>query len=151
VVAVGDVAPDFELRDHNAQLRRLSDHRDKDNVLLVFYPFAFTGVCTAEMGGLRDELDTLTSYGAAVYAISCDSIPALREFADREELRQPLLSDYWPHGAVSMAYGVFNEQIGAAGRGSFVIDRDGVVRWLVHNQLPNARNLADYEKALADL
>jgi peroxiredoxin len=151
VVDVGDEAPDFELRDQHAQLHRLSDHRGRSNVLLVFYPFAFTGVCTGEMTALQDELDTLQSLGAVVYAISCDPMPSLRAFADREGLAHPLLSDFWPHGAVSTSYGVFNDALGAAERGSFVIDRSGVVRWLVRNELPDARNIGDYQKALADL
>jgi len=150
-VDVGDEAPDFELRDQHAQLHRLSDHRGRDNVLLVFYPFAFTGVCTGEMTALRDELPSLTAAGTVVYAISCDTVASLREFADREGLTHSLLSDFWPHGAVSTAYGVFNETLGAAERGSFVIDRSGVVRWVVRNELPDARTIGDYEKALADL
>ena len=151
VVDVGDEAPDFELRDQHAQLHRLSDHRGKDNVLLVFYPFAFTGVCTGEMTALHDALETLRASGAVVYAISCDPMPSLRVFAEREGLSHSLLSDFWPHGAVSTSYGVFNDVIGAAERGSFVIDRSGVVRWQVRNELPDARNISDYEKALADL
>jgi mycoredoxin-dependent peroxiredoxin len=151
VVDVGDEAPDFELRDQHAQLHRLSDHRGKDNVLLVFYPFAFTGVCTGEMTALRNELDTLQSSGTVVYAISCDPMPSLRVFAEREGLSHSLLSDFWPHGDVSTSYGVFNDAIGAAERGSFVIDRSGLVRWVVRNELPDARNIGDYQKALADL
>ena len=151
VVDVGDEAPDFELRDQHAQLHRLSEHRGRHNVLLVFYPFAFTGVCTGEMLALRNELDTLQSPTTAVYAISCDPVPSLRAFAEREGLSHALLSDFWPHGGVSTSYGVFNEALGAAERGSFVIDRSGVVRWVVRNELPDARNIADYQKALADL
>ena len=151
MVDVGDEAPDFELRDQHAQLRRLSDHRGKDNVLLVFYPFAFTGVCTGEMHALRDELGALQAAGTVVYAISCDTVASLRAFADSQGLTHPLLSDFWPHGSVSTSYGVFNSALGAADRGSFVIDRSGVVRWTVRNQLPDARNIGDYSKALADL
>lgn len=151
MVDVGDEAPDFELRDQHAQLHRLSDHRGKDNVLLVFYPFAFTGVCTGEMTALRDEIETLQAAGVVVYAISCDTVPSLRAFSDTQELRHSLLSDFWPHGAVSASYDVFNDSLGAADRGSFVIDRAGVIRWTVRNELPDARNIGDYEKALADL
>jgi len=151
VLDVGAQAPDFELRDQHARLHRLSDHRGNDNVLLVFFPFAFTGVCTGEMLALRDELPAVESTGTVVYAISCDSVASLRAFADRESITHPLLSDFWPHGGVSTAYGVFNDVLGAAGRATFVIDRDGVVRWEVHNQLPDARNIDDYQKALADL
>jgi mycoredoxin-dependent peroxiredoxin len=151
VVDVGAEAPDFELRDQHAQLKRLSDHRGKDNVLLVFYPFAFTGVCTGEMAALRDELPSLEAAGAVVYAISCDTVASLRAFAQQEGLTHSLLSDFWPHGAVSTAYGVFNGTLGAAERGSFLIDRSGIVRWVVRNELPDARTIDDYQKALADL
>ena len=151
MVDVGDEAPDFELRDQHAAVHRLSDHRGKDNVLLVFYPFAFTGVCTGEMTALRDELDTLQSAGTVVYAISCDPTPSLRAFSDSQGLTHSLLSDFWPHGAVSTSYGVFNEALGVADRGSFVIDRSGGVRWVVRNELADARNIGDYQKALADL
>jgi peroxiredoxin len=151
MVDVGDEAPDFELRDQHAQLHRLSDHRGKDNVLLVFYPFAFTGVCTGEMTALRDDLAALQSSGTVVYAISCDTVASLRAFADSQELTHSLLSDFWPHGAVSTSYGVFNVALGAADRGSFVIDRSGIVRWIVRNELPDARNIGEYQKALADL
>ena len=151
MVDVGDEAPDFELRDQHAQQHRLSDHRGKDSVLLVFYPFAFTGVCTGEMAALRDELPAFEAAGAVVYAVSCDTVASLRAFAEQEGLAQPLLSDFWPHGAVSTSYGVFNETLGAAERGSFLIDRSGVVRWVVRNALPDARSIGDYQKALADL
>jgi peroxiredoxin len=151
MVDVGDEAPDFELRDQHAQTHRLSDHRGKDNVLLVFYPFAFTGVCTGEMCAIRDELGSLQRDDTVVYAISCDTVATLRVFAEREGLTHSLLSDYWPHGDVAKAYGVFNEALGAAERGSFVIDKSGVVRWTVRNEIPNARNIADYQKALAEL
>jgi mycoredoxin-dependent peroxiredoxin len=151
VLGVGDQAPAFELRDQHAQLHRLSDLRGKHNVLLVFYPFAFTGVCTGEMVALRDELPALQASGTVVYALSCDPIASLRVFAEREGLTHSLLSDFWPHGAVSTSYDVFNATIGAASRGSFVIDRSGVVRWLVRNELPDARSIGDYQKALADL
>jgi mycoredoxin-dependent peroxiredoxin len=151
VIGVGDEAPDFELRDQHAQTHRLSSLRGEKNVLLVFYPFAFTGVCTGEMCAIRDDLSAFQNAQTQVFAISCDTVASLRVFAEREGLDYPLLSDFWPHGAVSSAYGVFNDTLGAADRGSFVIDKQGVVRWTVRNKIPDARSLADYEKALAEL
>jgi peroxiredoxin len=151
VVEIGSQAPDFELRDQHAQLHTLSAYRGVKNVVLVFYPFAFTGVCTGELCAIRDEVSALQNDETQVLAISCDSLPALRVFAEREGFDYPLLSDFWPHGKVSTAYGVFNEALGAAERGTFIIDRQGVVRWSVHNAIPDARNLGDYQKALADL
>lgn len=150
-VEVGAQAPDFDLRDQHAQTHRLSAYRGSKNVVLVFYPFAFTGVCTGELCAIRDEIGTMQNDETQVFGISCDPVASLRVFAEREGLDYPLLSDFWPHGEVSRAYGVFNTRLGAPERGTFVIDRTGVVRWKVHNGIPDARNLADYQKALAEL
>jgi peroxiredoxin len=150
-IAVGTEAPDFELRDHNAQTHRLSSFRGDKNVVLVFYPFAFTGVCTGEMCAIRDDVSSLQNDDTQVFAISCDTVASLRVFAEKEGLTYPLLSDFWPHGAVAKAYGVFNETLGAADRGTFIIDKTGVVRWTVRNEIKDARDLADYQKALAEL
>jgi peroxiredoxin len=150
-IAVGTEAPDFELRDHNAQTHRLSSFRGDKNVVLVFYPFAFTGVCTGEMCAIRDDVSSLHNDDTQVFAISCDTVASLRVFAEKEGLTYPLLSDFWPHGAVAKAYGVYNEPLGAADRGTFIIDKTGVVRWTVRNEIKDARDLADYQKALAEL
>src|SRR4051794_17439672 len=150
-VAIGSEAPDFELRDQHAQTHRLSSYRGSKNVVLVFYPFAFTGVCTGELCAIRDELGSLQNDETQVLAVSCDSVASLRVFAERENLDYPLLSDFWPHGAVATAYGVFNDALGAPERGTFVIDRSGVVRWTVRNALSDARSIADYQKVLAEL
>lgn len=150
-IAVGTEAPDFELRDNNAQSHRLSSFRRQKNVVLVFYPFAFTGVCTGEMCAIRDDVSSLQNDDTQVFAISCDTVASLRVFAEKEGLSYPLLSDFWPHGEVAKAYGVFNEALGAADRGTFVIDKAGVVRWTVRNAISDARDLADYQKALAEL
>lgn len=151
MISVGDEAPDFELRDQNAQSHRLSSYRGEKNVVLVFYPFAFTGVCTGEMNAIRDDVGSLQNDDTQVLAISCDTVASLRVFAEREEFAYPLLSDYWPHGDVAKAYGVFNETLGAADRGTFVIDKQGIVRWTVRTELREARNIEDYQKALAEL
>jgi peroxiredoxin len=151
MVSVGDEAPDFELRDQNAQAHHLSSYRGSKNVLLVFYPFAFTGVCTGEMCAIRDDIAAQQNDDTVVFAISCDSVPTLRVFAERENLSHSLLSDFWPHGAASTAYGVFNEALGAAERGSFLIDKRGIVRWTVRTELSDPRSIADYQKALTEL
>ena len=148
---IGDEAPDFALRDQHGQVHRLSDYRGRSNVLLVFYPFAFTGVCTGEMCALRDEFHVPRGDGLTVLALSCDSVGTLRAFAEREGLEFPLLSDFWPHGAVASAYGVFNDALGAPDRGTFLIDRDGIVRWTVRTELGQARDITAYEKAIAEL
>jgi len=150
-IQVGDKAPDFELKDNHGRTVRLADFRGEKNVVLLFYPFAFTGVCTGELCALRDNLSKFTDRDTQLLAVSNDSIHSLRVFAEQEGLEYPLLSDFWPHGNVSRAYGVFDEDKGCAVRGTFVIDKDGVVRWTVVNGLPDARDLNDYVKALDTL
>ncbi|ARP74046.1 peroxiredoxin [Streptomyces pluripotens] len=147
-IQVGDKAPDFELKDNHGRTVKLSDFRGDKNVVLLFYPFAFTGVCTGELCELRDNLPKFSDRDTQLLAVSNDSIHTLRVFAEQEGLEYPLLSDFWPHGGASRAYGVFDEDKGCAVRGTFIIDKEGVVRWTVVNGLPDARDLNDYVKAL---
>lgn len=150
-IQAGEKAPDFELKDNHGRAVQLSDFRGRKNVVLLFYPFAFTGVCTGELCELRDHLPQFSDRDTQLLAVSNDSIHTLRVFAEQENLEYPLLSDFWPHGNVSRAYGVFDEDKGCAVRGTFVIDKEGVVRWTVVNGLPDARDLNDYVKALDSL
>jgi len=150
-VEVGDVAPDFELKDQHGTPVKLSDFRGGKKVVLVFYPLAFSGVCTGELCAIRDELPTLGGDDVQVLAVSVDSMFALRAWADQEKYQFPLLSDFWPHGGTAQAYGVFDEEKGLALRGTFIIDTEGVVRWKVVNAIPDARDLGEYRKALAGL
>jgi len=163
-IEVGAPAPDFQLKDNHGRTVRLSDFRGPNaagstngpgdrpvparNVVLLFYPFAFTGVCTDELGALRDNLGSFVNDDTQLLAVSTDSIHTLRVYGEQERLEYPLLSDFWPHGAVSRAYGVFDEDKGCALRGTFIIDREGLVRWTVVNGLPDARDLDDYRTAL---
>jgi len=147
-IQVGDKAPDFELKDNHGATVRLSDFHGHKNVVLVFYPFAFTGVCTGELCELRDNLPRFADRDTQLLAVSNDSIHTLRVFGEQEGLEYPLLSDFWPHGDVSRAYGVFDEGKGCAVRGTFVIDKEGLVRWTIVNGLPDARDLDEYVKAL---
>lgn len=144
---VGQQAPDFELLDQHGRPTRLSSFRGASNVVVMFYPFAFTPVCARELAALRDEHDEFARAGAAVLSISCDSIYTLRAYADREGIEHPLLSDFWPHGAVASAYDVLDGRKGIARRATFVIDRDGVIRWIVESE--GERSTADYLAALA--
>lgn len=150
-ISVGDVAPDFELTDQNGETVRLSDFRGDKNVLLVFYPMAFTGICTDEMCSLRDDNEDFSSDDVAMFSISCDSVPTLKKFAETEGITHRLLSDWWPHGKAATDYGVFLEDKGFATRGSFVIDKEGIVRWSVINGPGDARSNDDYRAALAEL
>ena len=150
-LSVGDPAPDFALRDQHGQTVRLSDLRGRKAVLVVFYPWAFSGICGGELTALQAALDDLLADDLEVLTVSTDSMYALRAFADQQGFTFPMLSDFWPHGEVAQAYGVLQPEIGIALRGSFLVDRDGVVRWTVVKGIPDARDVDDYRKAIADL
>ncbi len=141
---LGAPAPDFTLRDQFGQDVTLSAYRDRKAVAIFFYPAAFSGVCTGEMAGIRDRLAEFLTFDTEVLAISCDPMFSLRAFADQDGLNFPLLSDFWPHGEVARAYDVFNEATGAARRSSYVIDKQGLVRWSVHNAMPDGRDLDEH-------
>lgn len=149
-IEVGAEAPDFVLKDQNNQEVRLSDLRGKRTVLLVFYPLAFTGICQGELCEVRDNLNDYVNDGVQVLTVSVDSVYAHKIWADREGYQFPLLADFWPHGAVAKAYGVFNETAGIANRGTFVIDTAGVVRFAEMNMPGQARDQQAWRKALAD-
>jgi peroxiredoxin len=149
--AVGDQAPAFQLRDQHGSEQSLASRSGERNVLLVFYPFAFTGVCSGEMLALQEHADAWAQRGTDVLAVSCDAVPSLRAFADANGLAIPLLSDFWPHGLVSAAYGAFDRDLGAAGRATYLIDKTGAVRWTVQSAIADARDVNEYLKALDDL
>ena len=144
-------APDFTLRDQFGQDVTLSSYRGTKAVALFFYPYAFSGVCSGEMTEIRDRLDEFLTFDTEILGISCDAIHAVRAFADQDGLNFPLLSDFWPHGEVARAYGVFDDTKGSPRRSSFVIDKDGIVRWSVHNPSPEGRDLDEHLRQLQAL
>ncbi|MBD8077505.1 redoxin domain-containing protein [Cellulosimicrobium arenosum] len=146
----GDLAPDFTLPDTHGTPVHLGGHRGRP-VLLVFYPFAFSGTCTHELAGLRDNLEAFDTAGATLLGISCDSVFAQKAWDEQQGFGFDLLSDFWPHGEVARSYGVLDERRGLAVRGSFLVDADGVVRWSVVNPPGRARDLDSYRRALAQL
>ncbi|MDW5322852.1 peroxiredoxin [Plantactinospora sp. KLBMP9567] len=148
-IDVGAQAPDFVLKDQNNQRVRLADLRSRRVVLLVFYPLAFTGTCQGELAELRDNLDEYQNDDVQVLTVSVDSVYAHKVWADREGYQFPMLADFWPHGAVAKAYGVFNETAGFADRGTFVIDKTGTVRFAECNGPGERRDQAGWRKALA--
>ncbi|HET6530851.1 MAG TPA: peroxiredoxin [Actinoplanes sp.] len=127
--AIGDAAPDFTLKNQNNQDIRLSDFRGRKAVLLVFYPLTFTGTCQGELTEVRDNLADYQNDRVQVLAVSVDSAYSHKVWATQEHFDFPLLADFWPHGAVAQRYGVFNEVAGFANRGTFLIDRDGIIRF----------------------
>ena len=168
-VEIGEQAPDFELEDQHGTPVKLSGFRGSKNVVLVFYPLAFSPVCGNELCAMRDQFpeiprddvfpevsgDEVVSEASRddveLLTVSVDSTYAHRAWSDAEDFGFRLLSDFWPHGAVAKSYGVFDEDMGVATRGTFIIDKAGVVRWKVVNPILQERDISDYQKALADL
>lgn len=120
-------------------------------MLLVFYPWAFSRICTGELSGLRERHAEVTALGARVLAVSCDAMFTLRAYADAERLPFDLLTDHWPHGEIARAYGVFDPDPGVALRGSFVIDADGAVRWSVVSEIGAGRDIDAHVAVLAGM
>lgn len=145
---LGGPAPDFTLRDQFGQDVTLSSYCGKKAVALVFYPYAFSGVCTGEMAAIRDRLAEFMTFDSEVLAISCDPKYALRAFADSDGLNFPLLSDFWPHGAVCRAFDVFDERVGSPRRSSYVVDKAGILTWAVHHANPDGRDLDEHVRQL---
>jgi peroxiredoxin len=150
-ISIGSAAPDFELSDQHGNKVSLASFKGKKNVVLLFYPFSFTGTCTGELCAMRDDLAAFQNDGVQLLAVSCDSMFTQRIFAEKEGYEFPVLADFWPHGAVAKSYGIFDDALGCAARGTFVIDKEGIVRWQIVNGLGDARNLEEYKIALATL
>jgi peroxiredoxin (alkyl hydroperoxide reductase subunit C) len=152
---VGREAPDFTLRDTDGAMVKLSDFRGEKYVLLVFVPFALTRTCTAEFCQLRDEnADMVNDPDVEVLGISCDPAWVLREWKKKESYINTFLSDFWPHGDVSKAYDAFDEIVGAPMRCTFLVDKDGILRFVEYNTLQTvveARDQARWREALAAL
>ncbi len=151
LLAIGSHAPDFELSDQHGVKVSLASFREKKNVVILFYPFSFTGTCTGELCAIRDDLKDFQNEDVQVLAISCDSIFSQRTYAEAQGYTFPVLSDFWPHGAVSRLYGVFKEDRGCAIRGTFIVDKAGVLRWQVVNAMGDARIISEYKAAIAAL
>ena len=154
MLTVGSAAPDFTLHDQNRQLVSLSDFRAVEgakNVLLVFFPLAFTGICQGELDQIRDHLPDFENDDTAVLAISVGPAPTHKVWAANSGFLFPVLSDFWPHGAVSQAYGVFNDDAGVANRGTFLVDGAGTIRFAEMKQPGEARDQRVWTEALEAL
>ncbi len=146
---VGSPAPAFTLKDQDRNDVSLADFAGK-KTLVVFIPFPFSGICQAELCAVRDNLSRLNDLDANVVVITCNTIHVHKKWADEQGFGFPVLSDYWPHGAVAQAYGCFDDKIGVATRSTYVLDADGVVREIVATgAITEARDLESYTAALA--
>lgn len=150
-IEIGSPAPDFSLPDTEGTEVTLAQQRGH-KTLLVFIPFPWTGICDGEACTLRDHFADLNSFDANVVVITCYPRPANRKWAQENGFRFPVLSDFWPHGAVARLYGAFNEQTGSANRSTFVLDGDGVVREIVAtDSLGTPREYDAYVEALGKI
>jgi peroxiredoxin (alkyl hydroperoxide reductase subunit C) len=151
VVALGQEAPDFTLRDQNNEEFTLSALRGDKAVLVIFYPLAFTGICTGELCRVRDDLPSFQNDDVEVVTISVDSAYSHKVFSEKEGYEFPLLSDFWPHGGVAQAYGVFNDKTGFANRGTFLVDKTGIVRFAEMNGPGEGRDPGVWQDAIKAL
>ena len=147
--AVGEPAPDFVDSQSAWRAGGLADLRG-DRAVIVFYPWAFSGICRGELAALRDDHDRFRDLEVRVVAISCDAMFTLRAYADAERIGFDLLSDHWPHGAIAKAYGVFDDQAGCALRGTFVLDAAGMISWQQVNGIGEGRDFGGLLSLLSD-
>lgn len=148
---VGSQAPDFSLKNQDGETVTLSELRGEQAVLVVFYPFAFSGICTGELCSVRDDLSSFQNDDVQVVAVSVDTTWALKAWAGQEGYTFPLLSDFWPHGATAESYGVFSSDAGFAVRGTFLVDKEGVVRFAEANGPGEARDQQGWKDAVKNL
>jgi peroxiredoxin len=146
---VGQPAPEFSLRSHTGDTVSLSDLKGS-KALIVFIPFPHTGICDTEACALRDDYSSLGADGSKVVIITCHAAPLIKVWAEQHNLPFPVLSDFWPHGAVAKEYGCFNEQVGVAMRATYVLDADGIVHDIIQTgALGEQRDHALYAPALS--
>lgn len=150
-VDVGQPAPDFSLKDQNNEEVSLAGFKGRKNVVLIFHPAPFTGICEGELCAVRDELPSFENDDVQVLSISVAPPPTHKMWAGQQGFTFPMLSDFWPHGAVAQAYGCFEDTKGVALRATFIIDKEGIVRWKTVHGIPDARDQGEYLKVLADL
>jgi peroxiredoxin len=148
---LGQTTPDFTLVDQYGADACLSSVRGRRNAVIVFYPAAFSGICRGELRLIRDGLEDFQTDDIQVFTVSCDAMYTLRAWADAEGHFFPLLSDFWPHGAVARRYGVFDDGEGFALRATFLLDTDGRLVWSEVLGIGEGRDFVAYRAALAAL
>ena len=151
MLAVGEQAPDFTLKDQNNQPVTLSGFRGERAVLLVFFPLAFTGICQRELDDIQDRIGEFVNDDLATLAVSVGPPPTHKVWATQRGFTFPVLADFWPHGAVSQAYGVLNADAGYPNRGTIAVDRAGIVRFADCKQPGEGRDAAVWAAALGAL
>jgi peroxiredoxin len=145
------VAPDFSLVNQFGETVTLSSFKNEKNVVVVFYPLSFSGICTGELCEIRDNFAQFESAGVELLAISVDSKFVQKKFAEEEGYKFSVLADFWPHGRVARDFGVFLEDSGIANRATFIINKSGELVAKFVTAPGQARSLDEYKKALATL
>jgi peroxiredoxin len=148
---VGDVAPDFTLKDNHGKEAHLGDFRGM-KVVLGFHPLAWTRVCAEQMQDLEASGDRLDKAGAIAFGLSVDSTFCKKAWAESLHISKTrLLSDFWPHGRVAEEYGIFNDQAGTSKRATVVLDAEGKVRWMKVYPNPERPNIDEIVEAVENL
>ncbi len=119
--------------------------------VLFFYPWAFSRVCGSELAALQQRQTRFAEAGARLVAISCDTMFSLRAYADQQGLTFDLITDHWPHGEIARRYGVFDPDLGVAGRGTFILDSSGVIRYRQLAAIDQSRPVDDVLASVAAL
>ena len=150
-IEVGDVAPDFTLKDQTEKEISLSSLRGK-KVVLSFHPLAWTSVCKLQMQDLEKHKADFDRLGAVALGLSVDSVPCKRAWAEAIGVQQTsLLADFWPHGGVAQAYGIFREKPGSSERAVLVLDREGVVRFKKIYPIKEVPDIAEIIQAVGEI
>lgn len=151
LIEVGQIAPDFSLKDNKDQTIKLSDFRGK-KVLLSWHPLAWTSVCTDQMRSLEVNFEKFQELNTVPLGMSIDSVPCKKAWASVICIDDvSLLSDFWPHGKVAGDLGIFMEEHGISKRVNIIIDEEGVVKWVkVYpiKQLPDINEVLEALSAL---
>lgn len=150
-IAVGQPAPDFTLKDQNQQEVKLSDFRGKKKVVLVFYPLDWSPVCTNEHACFVNDMKEFEQLDAQVLGISVDSVWSHKAFAEKMNIRYPLLADFHPRGAVADQYGFYLADKGITGRAVVIIGKDGKVAWVKQYDIPQLPDIQEVAQALASV
>lgn len=148
-ISVGAPAPDFTLKDQNQKEVKLSDFKDKKNVVVVFYPLDWSPVCTNEHICFVNDMKRFEQLDAQVLGISVDSVWSHKAFADKMHIQYPLLADFQPRGAVADKFGVYLADKGITGRAITIVDRQGKVAWFKNYDIPTVPDMKEVSEALA--
>jgi peroxiredoxin len=148
IIAVGQTAPDFVLKDQHQKEVKLSDFAGKKNVVLVFYPLDWSPVCTNEHACFVNDMKAFETLDAEVLGVSVDSVWSHKAFAEAKGIKYSLLADFQPRGAMADKYGVFLAEKGITGRAIVIINKHGKVAWIKNYDIPVVPDLKEVAAAL---